>query len=141
MSCNLKLKMNTIKTFLYKFDIYGRAVASLNVNGKTTHHTLIGGVMGLLVAILVTVFLGQRSQKMVHKRDPSREQVTQGLNLMAKDSPKVKFNDYQYNVGIGAFAVNATRVYDEATNTYEIVRETFNIDFDEIAPLIDIGAY
>ena len=107
--------MNTLKTILYKFDFYGQAVASLNVNGQSTHHTMIGGSVGLIVWVLVSVFLGQRSEQMVNRKNTAREEVTQSIDLMANDSPRVNLKDYQYSVGLGAVGMNYGYRVDEKT--------------------------
>jgi hypothetical protein len=66
----------------------------LNVNGQSTHRTLFGGFMGLIVSVLVSVFLGQRSVKMVRRGNTSREEVIQSIDLMADDTPKVSLKDH-----------------------------------------------
>jgi hypothetical protein len=90
----IKIIMNTFLALLYKFDLYGRSVASLNVNGKSTHRTPVGGAVGLIVSVLISIFFGQRSVKMVNRGNTSREEVMQSINLMADDTPKVNFKDY-----------------------------------------------
>lgn len=69
---------------------------------------MIGGVMGLLVTVVISIFLGQRSSKMVNRKNTSREEVIQSLDLTADDAPIVSFQDYQYTVGLGAVGIKWT---------------------------------
>ena len=86
--------MNSVLALLYRFDLYGLPVASLNVNGNNTHRTLVGGVVSLTIWVLIAVFMGQRSNKMVNRGNTNRGEVMQSIDLMADDSPRVNFKDY-----------------------------------------------
>lgn len=80
-----------IDGFLHIFDKFGEPVAELNMDGITRYKTRVGGVCGLAIYCLMTWFIIIRSKQMTSRSNPTLSEVTQGINLMADDSPVINF--------------------------------------------------
>ena len=76
-----------MKSVLHSFDLYGESVAPLNIKGETKIHTSCGGIVGLMFPVLLLWFFGLKLKKMVDRTDPNLYQTSEGLNLMAPDTP------------------------------------------------------
>ena len=88
--------------FLYMFDKFGEPVAQLNMAGITHYKTRLGGMCGLMIYCLMTWFIVIRFKQMTNRSNPTLSEVTQGINLMADDSPASNFavNKFQFGVNI-----------------------------------------
>jgi hypothetical protein len=80
-----------IDGFLHIFDKFGEPVAELNMGGITRYKTRLGGVCGLAIYCLMTWFIVIRCKQMTNRSNPTLSEVTQGINLMADDSPVFNF--------------------------------------------------
>ena len=94
-----------LRKTLYKFDLYGEPVAPLNIKGKTTIHTSCGGTVGLMFTVLVLWFFGLNLRKLINKTDPNLYQTSEGLDLMAPDTPAFTLSLYNYSIGLGVYGV------------------------------------
>lgn len=64
------------------FDQFGQPVASLNIKGRQTYTTNLGGILGILIYATIGYFVRSRLIKLVNQADPYIFEVNQGLNLM-----------------------------------------------------------
>ena len=96
--------MNRVKEVLKWFDLYGESISPLNIKGATKITTVFGGLVGMTVYGLLIWFFQTRLDKMVYKKDPIMQEVTQGLDLIGTDSPQFKFGEYSYSLGVGIYA-------------------------------------
>ncbi len=85
-----------IESFLHNFDVFSKPVARLNMSGRTEQKTKLGGICGMTVFALITWFLVIRVQKLVKRDGPILTEFTQGINLMAKDTPSFNFENNKF---------------------------------------------
>ena len=106
-----------IDGFLHSFDKFAEPVANLNMNGKSHYKTRLGGFCGLTVFGLIASFIVVRGQKMINRVEPIIYEVTQGMNLMSKDTPQFQLSEQSFNFGIGAYGKIHEWEWNEETGT------------------------
>ena len=92
-----------IDSFVHAFDKFSEPVANINMNGQTHYKTRLGGLCGIMVYSLMAWFIVLRYQKMMALSEPAIFEVTQGMNLMADDSPSFNLAESNFNIGYGIF--------------------------------------
>ena len=107
-----------IDGFLHSFDKFGEPVANLNMKGKTHYKTRLGGLCGLTVFGLIAWFIVVRGQKMINRIEPVIHEVTQGMNLMAKDTPQFQLSEQSFNFGFGFYGRYTEWDWNEETETF-----------------------
>lgn len=65
------LLATVITSVLHSFDAWGQPVPQINMAGHEVYRTKFGGCIGLMVAIIISVFSVSRVIKMVNRDDPS----------------------------------------------------------------------
>jgi hypothetical protein len=74
--------------------LYGEPIAPLNIKGKTKLTTTFGGIVGIAITGLIFWFLQSRLTKMVTLDDAVMTEVTQGIDLLAENTPELQLSDY-----------------------------------------------
>ena len=88
---------------VHSFDKFGEPVANLNMKGKSRYTTRLGGLCGITIYSLMAWFVVVRYQKMMNRIEPVIYEVTQGMNLMADDSPTYDLKEQNFNFGLGFY--------------------------------------
>ena len=97
-----------INSVVHKFDRFSEPVANINMNGKSRYTTRVGGCFGLLIYSLLVWFVIVRIEKMMERREPVMYEVTQGMNLMAANSPSYNMQELNFNFGFGIYGTRVT---------------------------------
>ena len=87
---------------LHKFDSFGEKI-QINLKGKDTVTTKLGGLCGLSIYIFLFVFCVYRFIHMIQLEDPDVYEVLQGIDLLDPDAAFVGFGDHNFTAGMGAF--------------------------------------
>ena len=109
----LKSISDAFRSFLYTFDKFGEPVSLINMNGKTTVKSKVGGACGLTVFFLIFLFTLIKFKEMIELENPTIYQVTQSLDLMAESSPSFNLAENNFTIGWGAYGYNVTYRYNE----------------------------
>ena len=94
-----------LEGLLHIFDVFSRPVARLNMAGKTEEKTKVGGMCGMTVFALITWFLVVRIKKLVNRDGPILTEFTQGINLMAKETPSFNFEKHKFQLGFSILGI------------------------------------
>lgn len=124
-----------IDGFLHIFDKFGEPVAELNMGGITRYKTRLGGVCGLAIYCLLTWFIVIRCKQMTNRSNPTLSEVTQGINLMADDSPVFNFASNNFYLGVNIIGTKVLMVGDPKTGELQILPEFVDLDLSEIMDL------
>jgi hypothetical protein len=111
--------VNKLKNALHHVDMYGEPVAPLNINGKTKISTSFGGIVSLLITALVLWFFGLKVKRMVDQSDPALYQTSEGLDLMAPDTPTFLISEYNYSIGIAFYGSTLYSICDEEIGCFD----------------------
>ena len=78
---------------------------TLNHQGSSKFQTKCGGFVSLAIFATIAAFTAARFTKMIELSEPSLYEVTQGLDLLADDSPEYKLSENSLTLGfMGTFA-------------------------------------
>jgi hypothetical protein len=84
------------------FDVWGEPVAPLNMAGKSVYRTTFGGLVGIMVAGVISSFTYTRYNMLVERKDPKVSQVATGLDLMSPDAQSYSFIENNMTIVISA---------------------------------------
>jgi hypothetical protein len=99
-----KAVLSRIQSVLHWLDPYAEPIAPLNIRGKTKITTSVGGLAGIFVSGLLLWFLQTRLDKLTSRNDSNMSEVTQGLDLLAEDTPSFHSSEMSYSVGVGIYS-------------------------------------
>ena len=57
-------------TVIKKLDLYGAPVPTLNINGKSSVKTLVGGILSFLIMLTVFLFAALKLEELVLRKQP-----------------------------------------------------------------------
>ena len=122
---------------VHSLDKFGEPVANLNMKGKSRYTTRLGGLCGITIYSLMAWFVVVRYQKMMNRIEPVIYEVTQGMNLMADDSPTYDLKEQNFKFGLGFYGTKIQWIYfDEEKYTYLQIYEDVSLD---LTNLLDVN--
>jgi hypothetical protein len=86
-------------TLLSHIDAFGQPY-TLNLEGRSSYQTKLGGVCSLLIYLAIAGFIVTRTMYMIAREEPRLYEIKQGLDLMAKEPEKYNFEKYGIQVGV-----------------------------------------
>lgn len=75
-----------LRRHVRSFDLFSEPVAQLNIGGRTTISTTLGGIISLGIWAIILAFTFVRSQKLIDRNDPFISQVDEALDI---DNPPI----------------------------------------------------
>jgi hypothetical protein len=75
---------------------------SLNLKGRGSTQTALGGICTLAIQIATLFFVVKRTLYMVSREEPRITQVEQGVNLADRNQPVYNLLDHNFTIGISA---------------------------------------
>jgi len=119
-------------TILKSFDKFGIPVAQLNMAGATEYRTRLGGVCGFTIYCLVLWFSVLRIKRMINKESPILTEISQPVNLLAEDTPKLNLAQNKFEFGYNIIGYTSKVVETQSEYSFLIEKHSLNQVFDDI---------
>ena len=93
--------------FLRERDSFGHTI-QVAYKGKTTHNSVLGGILTLVVKALTLIMLLRAVEELVFMRDPLVLNQTKPIPMADRaDVVPIKFNEYEYVIAINFAIINS----------------------------------